>query len=181
MKKIFGVLSVFAVVIALTACGGKTEEAPSPSPVAQPSAEAPTSTLPATEDKGIFASIRDAISKSIPIKCSFTDKDGVKSVAYVTKDRVRVEAEKSGDMPATHGIVKDNKMYIWSELTDKGMVIDFSKITDEQAATMGEGAIRSTDDLIAQIERENDGCAKEVVSDSFFELPANIEFVNFNL
>jgi hypothetical protein len=179
MKKSVGILAILILAVALSACGKKAEPTPPQGQSANPSAAAPVAEAPKAEDKGVFASIKDALSKSIPIKCSFTDESGVKSTAYLSKNVIRVEADKNGDMPATHGIVKDNKMYIWSDLTDKGMVIDFSKMKNETAPTSGKDTIRSQDDLIAEIEKKKEDCTKEVVPDSMFELPANIQFAGF--
>jgi len=183
MKKIFGILSVFVLAIALTACGGKAEKAPAPSPVAQPSAEAPapTPTAPATEGEGVFASVRDAMEKSIPMKCTDIEVEGVKTTMYFKGSLVRMDTEKTAAMPATHEVVKGTMLYMWSEGMPSGISMDLSKSKPGEDAPAGEAPAPSSDDLVSRVNGQEKNCAKADIPDSTFDVPTSIKFVNTSL
>ncbi len=169
MKKIFSALILFTLIFALAACAGKKDDSQETPESAQPSA-----TAPEQEDKGIFSSVKDALDKSIPIKCKFVDPDGANAIAYIKKGEIRMEVEKNNDSPATHVIVRDEKMYMWAEGESGGLMVDFSKKT---AGVQSD--INSADDLLGVIEERKEDCSREVVSDSIFEVPGDVQFAGF--
>lgn len=174
MKKLIEFSLALLLIAFLSACGEESQD----SSVSEP-ADSAAVTQPATETSGIFDSIKDALNKSIPLKCSYTSPEGDKSTVYFKKDVVRIDTEKqaSGD-PGFYGLVKENKMYIWGEDSDTGMVFDFSKIKPEDnSMKIGEKPIHSTDDIVNEIETQKQNCSKAVVSDSIFDVPADIKFL----
>ena len=75
-----------------------------------------------------------------------------------------------------HGVIRDNKMWIWGDNADKGVLINFSKITDD-SIKMGNQPVHSQDDIIARLEDKKDTCRTTTIADSEFALPAGLSFL----
>lgn len=157
MKKIF-VIMLF--VILLSGCGAKNG---------------------AKEDKNLFTSIKDAISKSITLKCDYVDEEGNKAIVYLKGKVVRMESEAvigEGQTQKIYSLIKDNKFYIWGYTSNTGLVFDMSKQAANENKSMGDTKIKSSDDMINELEAKKENCKHEVVSDSFFEVPSDINFTS---
>lgn len=166
--------TIFSVVLSLTAlislgagCGKQTAQ------------NQPTQTQ---EKQSIFSSIKDAFDRSIALRCDYIDEDGEKTVTYIKNKRIYLESEPTtstdGQTSVFRGLIKDDKMYIWGDTSDKGIVFDFKTIKDEPPK-MGGKEIKSTQDVIDKLEEKKDKCRAESVSDDKFELPTKIQFVSF--
>ena len=134
-----------------------------------------------SEDKNFFTSIRDAISKSITLKCLYVDEDGGKSDFYIKGNVLRVQGKIkiNENQPETtvYEIAKDNMLYIWSDQSGDGLVVDLTqKRTEENAIKISGKVINSSDDIINVVEAQKQNCHAEVVADSMFEIPGNINF-----
>ncbi|MFH1620885.1 MAG: hypothetical protein ABIB04_02255 [Patescibacteria group bacterium] len=134
------------------------------------------------ENKGIFASIKDAFDKSIAVRCDYTDDDGGETITYIKNKRIYLESEPQGTADGKtviiHGLVRDDKMYIWGDENDKGIIFDFTTISGEPPK-MGGKEIHGTQDIIDKLEEKKDKCKTESIGDDKFELPSKIEFVSF--
>ena len=177
MKKLFGFIMVIVFAFVLSACGNKEAQDTSGTS-AQNNDEAQQENAVKTEDTGVFASIKDAISKSIPLKCVYTDAQGNGATLYIKGNVMRVDAiKKQPTDPLISEVIKDNKMYIWSDKSDQGMLIDFANIKPgNETFKMDEKPIYSTDDIINKVDEQKQTCVTEAVSDSMFDVPANIKF-----
>lgn len=180
MKKLFGIIMAISIAIALSACGKEEvkDTANTTDTPTEKSDQVKEDTVQ-EEDKGIFASIKDALSKSIPLKCIYTDKESDTSMTmYLKGNIIRGDViKKLPTDPFVSEIIKDNKMYIWSDASDQGIFVDFSKINPSDGTPVtGETQINSVDDIINEVEQQKQNCVREVVSDSIFEVPANIKF-----
>jgi hypothetical protein len=176
MKKLFVFIMTIAFAITLSACG--KEKAQDTSDIPAPNKDVKQQDVAKEEDKGLFASIEDAVTKSIPLKCTYTDASGNGATMYFKNKIIRADAiKKLPTDPLVSEIIKDNKIYIWSESSDQGMLIDLSLIKPgDQTFKMDDTPIYSTDDMVKKIDEQKQNCVKEDIADSMFEIPANIKF-----
>jgi hypothetical protein len=182
MKKLFGIIMTLFISIALTACG--KQEAPE---ATNPPANTPTFdnnvAQPANTVKentaAAFASIQDAMTKSIPLKCSYTDKDGTSMTMYIKGKLMRViGTQKVATDPLINEIIKDNMIYVWSDKSDQGFLIDIAKnAASDSPIKMNEKPVTSSDDIANEVNSQIQNCATEDVADSMFEVPTNIKFL----
>jgi len=123
-----------------------------------------------------FTSIHDAITKAIPLQCEYTDDTGEKTIALIKGNQVRLDsAATNTTSTAFHGIIRENKMWIWADEPKEGGILDFSKITDD-SVKMGDKVIRSQDDIIAKLEENKDTCKGTIIDDNKFVIPSDITF-----
>jgi hypothetical protein len=182
MKKLFGFIMAIFIAIALSACGKQeapqTTNPPANAPTFDNNVAQPENTVK-EEDAGIFASIRDAINKSIPLKCTYTDTEGMSLAMYIKGNAMRADAiQKLPTDPLIHEIFKDNKVYIWTDGSQQGMVIDSSKMQPgEKTTETGETSVNSAEDIVNNLEQQKQNCVQEIVSDSIFEVPTNVTFM----
>jgi len=121
-----------------------------------------------TEKKGVFESIKDAMSKSLSLQCDYTSGN-VKSTVYIKGKSLRSETDTQGSK--VYAILKDNKLWSWSSKDKNGIIMDLTD-TQNQAA----GGQKSSDDLVNEVEKYKENCKQTVVSDSLFNPPNNITF-----
>jgi hypothetical protein len=165
MKKI---LVLLCAVLVLTSCGNKNQQQN------QISGEQ-------KQNQGIFSSIRDAISKSITLRCEYVDESGIKSINYIKGNMIRVDnAETGSDQIKFSALVKDNNLYLWNAGQNQGLVFSLDKLQNSNDVQMGDTAVHSVDDIINELEAKKDQCHTDTISDSMFELPANVTFSSFN-
>ena len=124
------------------------------------------------EEKGkgesIISSIRDAMSKSMSLKCTY-EVGSQETVAYVKGNKIRVD-NKDEDGKTSSMIMKDNKMWIWSsDREEEGIILSTEGVEGEQKIT-------SSEDIIANLEDQRQFCKVDSVSDSYFEPPQNVNF-----
>jgi hypothetical protein len=135
------------------------------------------------DDKGAWQSIKDAFDRSITLRCDYTDEDGEKTVTYIKNKRIYFESEpkplvtQDEDTAVIKGLAKDDKMYIWSDGSTKGLMFDFKNPTGDSQPKMGDKEIRGTQDIIDKLEEDKSNCRSESIPDSKFDLP-EIEFVS---
>lgn len=131
--------------------------------------------LPGGGETGTFSSIKDALSRSVSLECVYSDELGAKTTTYIKNGAIRINSEGGEGVEPGSAIVKDNKMYTWSDVTKEGFVIEMEDAdTDE---TIG-GPTSQGDKgaFINAIEQYRDNCKVTSVSDSHFTPPADIEF-----
>jgi hypothetical protein len=178
MKKLFGLIMSIFIVIALSACNKEEAQDTSDTSAQNNNVTQPENTVK-EEDTGVFSSIKEALSKSISLKCLYTDKEGDSMTMYLKGNVMRVDViKKQPTDPLISEVVKNNKIYMWSDTSDQGVLIDFAAIKPgEEYFKMDETTIKSTDDIINKVEEQKQNCVREIVSDSIFEVPANIKFL----
>jgi len=130
-----------------------------------------------TAKKDVFTSIRDAITKNIALRCEYTDESGNTSINYIKGNMIRVDNEVEGK--TMHALMKDEKIYIWSDDSKDGFLMDMSNMETSDDFKMGEDVIHDSEDIIAKLESQN-RCMAEGISDSYFEVPRDINFVDWS-
>lgn len=170
----------FFFAATLSACGQKTEQTQEAAPSATPpsASTTPSAAQPASTDNGIIADIKDALTGSAVLKCDYTDQDGTKSTVHLKGKMVLIESTMNGkESVKINGLVRDNKMYIWSGESTAGFVIDFSKIKPSEATMkMGDTQIHSSDDVVNELEKKKENCTKESLPDSAFDVPTSVKW-----
>lgn len=129
-----------------------------------------------------FTSIQDALSKSLSLECTFTDDKGRQTKTYIKAGAVRTDftgatPEESGSM-----VLKDKKMYSWSNGTKEGFMMEVPdvKITPSQTTTTTSDKTANPADALAMIEKYKDSCKPGTVSDSLFTPPSDIKFTDYS-
>lgn len=121
-----------------------------------------------TENKSVFTSIKDALSKDVTLVCEFKDDSGVSTKSYIKNGAVRISSE--GEI-----VMKDKKMYMWDVKTKEGFVYEIPDSEDSQiGATTTE--INQSESYLNMIETYKDSCKVTSVEDSYFELPKDVKF-----
>lgn len=136
----------------------------------------PGTSSPSTQGGNVFTSIKDALSKSLSLECTFTDETGRQTKAYMKAGAVR--SDFTGKTPEESGsvIMKDKKMYFWSSQGGFMMEVPDEQPTPGQQATEEDKLPSTSADLLKTLEQYKDSCKPAVVSDSIFTPPANIQF-----
>ncbi len=121
-----------------------------------------------TENKSVFTSIKDALSKDVTLVCEFKDDSGVSTKSYIKNGAVRISSE--GEI-----VMKDKKMYMWDVKTKEGFVYEIPDSEESQiGATTTE--INQSESYLNMIETYKDSCKVTSVEDSYFELPKDVKF-----
>jgi hypothetical protein len=191
MNKYLTIASLVVLPFFLTACGKPvkpTEPTTGADPTQDTQATQVTQTeqqateqQQATEKPNVFATIKDAIARQIALKCDYTDDKGNTTETYIKGSQIYMEGStKVADKDVTfNGIMKDNKFYVWTNQSDKGLAFDLTKKVEGTTMKMGETAITSTDDVIKELEKEKNKCSPTSIADSKFDLPSGISFQEF--
>jgi hypothetical protein len=134
---------------------------------------------------GVFTSIKDALSKSVSLKCVYKDEQGVETTSYIKNGAVRVMMAGSTDVQQPNNIImKDMKMNMWSDTTKEGILLTIDTPTDVTPPEVPPGTELSEDNkgagqqesILATIEKYKDACKPEVVADSMFTVPTDVKF-----
>jgi len=168
------------VVVALVVLGGliwlakgrsvqKTQEAePSPTPVETKTEE---------QKEGIFGSIREALEKSINLKCQYQLENGDNMTVYLKgKDLIRAEVLTRQNQE-TITIMKDDKMWFWLPATKKGMVVSLAGLQQQGLANQ---QVPNKEKIIEEAEKYKADCQPATIASSLFEIPKEVEFENLD-
>lgn len=138
--------------------------------------EAPTE----KKEGSVFTSIKDALSKSVSLECSFTDEaQGQKVTAFIKGGAVRSDFTGRTNSESGSAIIKDKKMYFWNMGKKEGMMIDIPDEKDTSAPADSSGADKS-ENILSSLEKYKNNCKAAVVADSLFTPPADVKFTNFS-
>lgn len=140
---------------------------------------------PTPENKNIFTSIQDAVSKSLSLQCDYTGDDGIKTIAYIKGGAVRADvtgktAEQSGSV-----IVKDSKMYYWNGKVGMTAEFDMSQMQQMMPSTTptgkptGAASGQGGSSVMQNLEKYKQYCKPAVVSDSLFVPPTDVKFTDY--
>src|SRR3990170_6335887 len=135
-----------------------------------------------------FTSIKDALSKSLSLKCVYTDEDGVETTSYIKGGSVRVMMTGGADSEQPNNIVmKDKKMHMWSDASKTGFVFTIEEPKDvtpfptiEGQEERSQSGADQEESVLAQIEKYKDACKAEVIADSMFAIPTDVQFQDMN-
>jgi len=131
----------------------------------------------ATESKGIFASVKDALSKKMTLVCEFKDEKNVSVKSYIKNGAVRVTStggtteNQSGDI-----IIKDKKMYMWDVKTKQGFVYDIPDSDTNNIGTSSGNEASLSENYLNMIDKYKDSCEIATVEDSYFTPPTDVKF-----
>jgi len=137
---------------------------------------------------GLFGSIEEALKKSMSLKCEFTDDQGRKTTSYIKNGAIRSTTNDSVDKEQPNNfLIKDQKIYMWNEASKKGFIYaimsgnkqddgpgKINKMVQDSSGT------EQKNQIIAEMEKYKNACKAENISDSYFEIPANISFQDIN-
>jgi len=129
----------------------------------------------------VFTSIKDALSKSLSLKCIYKDEKGIQTTTYIKGGAVRVMMEGVKEKEQPNNIVlKDKKMYMWDEITKTGFTFTMTEPKISPPKADGKlpdmGGDNKNEELLAGIEKYKDSCKTEIIADSFFTPPADVKF-----
>jgi len=129
----------------------------------------------------VFTSIKDALSKSMSLKCVYKDEKGSETTTYIKGGAVRVMVtETGGDDQFGNIVMKDKKMYMWSDKIKQGftLMIKEPENVSPIPETGNDGVKKGNDQesVLAQIEKYKDACKVEVIADSYFTVPTDVKF-----
>lgn len=184
MKKLIASTLILALTFTLTGCTllkSKQEQPKNTERIGQ-EFKVDTKEETKTEDnKNVFTSIKDAISKQIGLKCEYEDEEGVKATTYVKGNNVYLESdiENEGTTVKFKAVMKDKKYYLWSDENKQGMVFDLSKASSEGTETNGT-KVQTQDEIIAKLEENKNKCRPENIAPSMFDTPSDVSFVEWN-
>lgn len=128
----------------------------------------------------VFTSIKDALSRSLSLKCEYPNPDGKGGTvtSYIKNGAVRVMSIAMGTQGNGSAIMKDNKMWIWDDVKKTGMMLSF----DPSKVVKPTGGTASNDDqsakVLADLEKYKNYCKTEVVGDSLFTPPTDVKFTD---
>lgn len=138
---------------------------------------------------GVFTSIKDALSKSLSLKCVYKDEEGVETTSYIKAGAVRVMmTSAAGDDQPNNIIMKEKKMHMWNDVTKTGFtftVEDPKDVTPFPTAKEGDSTYapdnaQDQESVLAQIEKYKDACKPETVADAMFTVPTDVTFQDMN-
>lgn len=121
-------------------------------------------------------SIKDALTKSVSLKCEYTDPQNNKSVYFIKNGAIRADMIDSNPENSGSMILKDKKLYTWKD--KEGYVMTLPEIKDAEGNVTSDST--QADDLIKDIEDYKDNCKPTVVSDSQFTPPSDVTFADMS-
>lgn len=133
-------------------------------PVPQPSTKTTETTKPEEKKTGVFESIKDAMAKSLNVKCEYTTGTA-KTVAYIKGNSIRVDGVIG--KTRTGSIMKDNKLWSWDVDKKEGVIMPLIANQNKQS---------SQEEIIKNLEQQKQFCSVTVVSDSMFIPPTDVKF-----
>lgn len=127
--------------------------------------------------KDLFASIKDAMSKSLSLKCEYQGTEG-KTITYIKGDKIRIILEEvKNNTKSGNAIFKESKMWSWNEGEKEGIVM---KIGEDNSNNQGSSNQANKDEIIAELEKFKDKCSTVVISDDMFIPPDTVVFTDLS-
>lgn len=131
---------------------------------------------PKPTEGNVFSSIKDALTRSLSLECSFTTPSGVQTKAYIKNGKVR--SDVTGKTPNETGsaIIMDKKMYFWNAQT--AIMMELPDVSVTPAA--GQDKVAGTQSTLTSLEQYKSYCHAATISDSLFVLPTGVKFQNMS-
>lgn len=136
-----------------------------------------------------FDSIKDALSKSLSLQCSFTDEQGRQTTVYVKAGAVRVNSiakDPNEENGQTGVIMKNNMLYTWDMLKKQGMMMKLQtpsvtgSAVKQPTGTQETSENGKSEDILATIEKYKNSCKPAVVDSSLFNQPTDVKFMDMS-
>lgn len=126
-------------------------------------------------DSASFLNIKDALNKKISLVCEF-EEDGYQVKSYIKNGAVRVSSTYSdSDNQPGEMIMVGNKMYIWDIKTKEGFVYTVED-TEVDVDVSTQPSSQGSQNYLEMINQYKDLCKVATVSDSYFDIPKDVEF-----
>lgn len=131
----------------------------------------------------VVSSIKDALSKSLTLKCEYPDEQGNKTVTYIKGGAVRAVTTSAAGVKG-NVLLKENTMYTWEEGKKEGMMFKMEAEAMAEAKEDVKEMEKSDSDenqrteYLNKLEQYKDYCKPATVSGSLFNPPADVKFVD---
>jgi hypothetical protein len=125
------------------------------------------------QEEGFVGKLSDVFNRGVSVSCTYEDEAG-KGSLWAKEDKAYME-QVSADGKEGYFLVRDNCTYIWGdEMNGQGMKVCYTPEEGEESATWGyeEGSEQ------AAWTGYQYNCKPEVVSESKFDIPTNITFLD---
>ncbi len=128
----------------------------------------------------VITSIKDILmNKTVSIQCDYTDDKGIHTLAYIKAGAVRADVT-SPQPPTTNSfIMKDQKMYFWTNGKTQGMMMMVPSITPTQPTGTIQGNTppqNPSANVMDSLEKFKDHCKTAVIQDTLFAPPSDVTF-----
>lgn len=130
-----------------------------------------------SDQKNVFTSVKDALSKNITLVCDFNDEQGTSTKSYIKNGAVRVSTSDSLNSSGEI-IMKDKKMYMWDMKTKTGFIYEVEDSEEGQTNQVGMtgSEVVKSEQYLDMIEKYKDSCKVATVEDSYFTPPTDVKF-----
>lgn len=135
---------------------------------------------PSPTSASMFTSIQNALSKSLSLKCEYTnDKTGAKTVAYLKAGAIRGDVTGAASENSSF-IMKDKKIWFWSG--KKGMMMEFDptvmmkRVPSVSPSTQKPSTQPNGANMMEELEKFKQHCSPSTVADSLFVAPTDVTF-----
>lgn len=126
----------------------------------------------------LLDNIKEEIDKSADMECRYTDEKGNLLTAYVkNKDEIIKVSGVEALGQISNVLIKDNQLWWWQDEKKSGIVFDLS--TSESYSY--KKIFFNPQEFIERINLQRQNCSPTLVSNSQFDPPPEINFVNFYL
>ncbi|MBU2592222.1 MAG: hypothetical protein ABH867_01100 [Patescibacteria group bacterium] len=122
------------------------------------------------QEESIVGSLKEALSVGRSMECTWKKDENNYGLSRLKNDRVYTEVVAEGKK--THSIFADNCNYTWTEDESQGV-----KICIEPEKTE-EGEVSQPEEFSWETPDISYSCKEVVISDTIFDPPAGIEFIN---
>lgn len=180
MKKNLPIIIVLVVVaLVILAVGGwyflsKGGQAPG-----MPSEGGQGILVPQEEGQGFTGKLKDALTLGQSMKCTWSQDADNFGTAYIKDEKVRTDVTTDGK--AAHSIMVDNCTWVWEEGKTEGMKMCYEptemEAMEEEVTEMG-GMEEIPEEYSYQAPDIDYTCQPAVVSDSMFNPPSGVNFIN---
>ena len=137
-----------------------------------------------TSSRPMFHSIKDAMNKSISLTCEYTDSTQKITKVYIKGGIVRADTQNSGNAQEVDSVImKNNKLYVWSNRQNQGTVIDFSINQNSTISGMmnqqsSDSSEMKGENFMKDLETQKEHCKPSIIADSLFTVPSEITFID---
>ena len=119
------------------------------------------------KEESFTGKIKEAVLRGIPMKCVWKDDRGNSTTGYIKGKKYYAEVISEGR--TGYLIMKDNCMWTWSKGESQGVKMCLEPTEEEEGLWEMEGS-----------PQEAYNCAPAAVSDSLFNPPANVNFMDMS-
>lgn len=132
----------------------------------------------------VFTSIQDALSRSVSLKCEYTDESDKKIVTSIKAGAIRTDFQATDPKQSGSMIVKDKKMYFWNGKVGTTMSFDIEEMTKGITPTAKKSTTSAASEnataVMSGLEKFKDSCKPAIIADSLFVPPADVKFTDLS-